>query len=775
MDASELDRAAEEERLARTLSEVHRQIDQLRGDLHQRRGDVVATRAEMWEDMPRVIRDFDDAVEFTQHQQILDRQERDFVLYRDMLPRLERMADSPYFGRIDFLEDGGEGETAPARQSEALYIGIAALIDSVNGEPIVYDWRAPVSGMFYDFEPGPAHYVAAGGEIRGELTRKRQYKIERGRLLYLFDTDVKIDDDLLQDILGQNVDRRMRAIVQSIQREQNQIIRDEAHRLLVVQGPAGSGKTSIALHRVAYFLYRYRDAMRSENIAVLSPNEIFNDYIGNVLPELGEENMRRMTVYEVAGRILSRPVERLEDQMEYLLSSPRDTAFATRVAGISFKGSPKFLALLTHFVAGLQQGEDAALKSVEFRGKTVITKEEMVRLLRETYDYLPYGKRLEKLKRRILYLLEPLEEERLKEIQAELENHPDHNRATRSEIRRMSKAQLREETLHLREELGELAAVDTLTLYLRLFSRSGLPILKSAGISLPANFNAIAADTRSRLGRGEIGYEDVGPLLYLNLAIGESQPMEDIKHVVVDETQDYSAVHFAALERLFSKATFTLLGDVNQAIHPYLHAPAFDEIEEAFNITGSHVMRLTRSYRNTQEIAAFAKGILEASDGPREPIEPIERTGPKPQLVHVPDEERLLEAVGDGVNALKHEGFDTVAVICRTAAEASRVYEGLRSKHSVTLLTQTDRSFTRGVVVIPSYLAKGLEFDAVILYDVSATTYAHEDEVKVLYTACTRALHRLILYYSGELCDLLADVDPSLAEAIEYAVAPKRR
>lgn len=795
MSDHQISRAAEEQRLAHTLKEVHRQIEALQEALAERRGQVVATRAEMWQDLPHVIQDFDEVVEFSQHQQLLDRQERDYVFYRNLLPRLERMADSPYFGRIDFKEDGsghpsGQQSGDVSSQSEAYYIGIASLVEEATGEHLVYDWRAPISGMFYDFEPGPAHYKAAGGIITGELTLKRQYKIVKGVLEYLFDTDVKIDDDVLQEILGKNVDRRMRAIVQSIQREQNQIIRDESHGLLVVQGPAGSGKTSIALHRVAYFLYRYRQTMGPEHIAVLSPNEIFNDYISNVLPELGEENMRQLTFQEVASRFLNAPVESLADQMEYLLARRGEKYFSSRTEGMAFKGSSVFLEILKRYIAHIEQGIGLPLKDVVFHGKTVIDRGEMIRLLRETYAYLPFVKRLEKLKRRILYLLEPYQERRMTELIAELEKDPNHNRSSRRELRRKARSVINEEIRPIHQQIDRMTSLNALDLYRALFGRSRRIKDVAKENELPKTWDAIAGETRFRLAQGYIGYEDVAPLLYLKLALGEADPMEDIQHVVVDESQDYSPVHLAAMRHLFSKATFTLLGDANQAVHPFVHAPALTQIDDAFDEKGAHIVRLTRSYRNTQEIAAFSKAILEAGPNPGEPIDPIERSGPKPELIqvtraagaadsgHATDTadttdaggsnaagaSQLVDAVVEGIDALNASGCETVAVICKTAVESEAVYAAVHTRRPVTLLTKDDHAFTRGNVIIPSYLAKGLEFDGVIVYDVSASAYNHEDERKVLYTACTRALHRLLLFYQGEMSPLLAAVDPDLYE-----------
>lgn len=288
---------AERRRLEATIDEIREQLQELHVVAKSRKEQVAATRRTLWQEGARAPTDFEDQVELVGQITELNREEMQHALYRRMVDRFERLMRSPYFARVDFR---AQGENDP----EAIYIGTSSLVDRESGEHWVYDWRAPISGMYYDYELGEAGYPCEDGRIEGEITLKRQYRIVDGKLVYLFDSGLKIDDEILQEMLSKHVDDRMRTIITSIQREQNRVIRDEHHRILFVQGPAGSGKTSIALHRVAYLLYRHRHTLAADNMIIFSPNRIFSDYIGEVLPELGEENVHQTTFDEYASERL---------------------------------------------------------------------------------------------------------------------------------------------------------------------------------------------------------------------------------------------------------------------------------------------------------------------------------------------------------------------------------------------------------------------------------------------------------------------------------------
>ena len=327
---------------------------------------------------------------------------------RRAINKLERMLKTPYFARIDFREHG-------TPTAEEIYIGIATLLDEA-GQPLIYDWRAPVCSMFYDYELGPAEYRCAAGVISGEITRKRQYKIEDGRLVYMFDCNVKIDDEILQEILSQHSDEKMRAIVTSIQREQNQVIRNEEHPVVLVQGAAGSGKTSIALHRAAYYLYKERDQITSKNILIFSPNQLFADYISNVLPELGEETALCTTFQDLVAPLLppGLSVEDRHNQLEFTLTTDGSAADRLREEKIYLQTTPEFLALIDDYQNYLT-ARGRPFSDLQFEGETILRQEEIRALYNDYYAYLPLKKRLQQLQRRAFYLLRPVAARKIKE------------------------------------------------------------------------------------------------------------------------------------------------------------------------------------------------------------------------------------------------------------------------------------------------------------------------------------------------------------------------
>ncbi len=739
-------------RLSRVLAEIHDQLDEARATLRHRKGQVITARASMWEDLPHQIQDFEDLIEMTQNQILLDAQEREYRQAAAKVRRLEKMAYSPYFGRIDFLEDG-------AARPERIYIGIASLTDEERGEHLVYDWRAPISSMFYDFERGRAEYATAAGTIRGTIELKRQYKIVKGRLEYLFDTDLKIDDDILQSTLAQRVDERMRAIVQSIQREQNRAIRDESHRVLIVRGPAGSGKTSVALHRIAFLLYRFRDELRSDQIVVLSPNELFSDYISGVLPELGEENMREETFTLYVRRFLGEgwQVEEAYRQIERLLAAGEEPEEG---AAIRFKASRRFFEALQRYVALIESGEGLPYEDVVHRGKVIASRDELVHLFRETYSYLPVAKRFDKVKRRILYLIEPLEGARAKEAEFELGQRDEHIHTPHKELRRLARIVAREEFRTLREQAEAWARCDVVGLYSRLFSDAALAA-RVIG-ELPPGWESICRATLASLERQFVAHEDAAPLFFLAVSLGFAAQAPDTRHVVIDEAQDYTLLHYAALAKLFPRASFTILGDWNQAIHPLAEGAAPGEVRQVMGAEEDALIELRKSYRSTLEISEFARAIL--AGGAAE-FEPVARHGEKPVLVEVSSPAELSGAVAREVERLRADGWESIAVICKTERESRELHARLEAalgNDRPRLVSPADRQFAQGLLVLPSYLAKGLEFDAVIIHDAGAGSYSRAGERKLLYTACTRALHRLVVCYAAPLSPLLAGVDPSL-------------
>lgn len=361
---------------------------------------------------------------------------------------------------MDFVEKGEE-------RAEKCYIGISNLINE-NFDFLIYDWRAPISSMFYDYEIGQAEFKCPEGIVEGELTLKRQYKINNGKIEYMFDSNLKIDDEVLQDILSKSTDTKMKGIVTTIQREQNKVIRNEEYRNLIVQGPAGSGKTSVALHRIAYLLYKHRDKITPKNIVIFSPNDIFNEYISDVLPELGEDNMCQTTFKEYMHKALGAGLskENYSEMMEYILASKKEADYQIRINNIKFKSSMEFIDILKRYVTFMEK-EDTNFKNIKFRGNLIISSQDLEELFYKDYVKLPRKRRLQKIRERILFLLKPYEEQRIEEVANELKDSGSY--LDKAEIIEHSTAMVKNELKEIYHEINRMTKFDLMGIYKKLF------------------------------------------------------------------------------------------------------------------------------------------------------------------------------------------------------------------------------------------------------------------------------------------------------------------
>lgn len=602
--------------------------------------------------------------------------------------RFKKMLDSPFFGRVDFLY---EGENEP----EIFYIGIGNFSEQTGGVPLVYDWRAPVCSLFYDYDKGPASYLAPAGELCGEIAAKWQYKIRRGKMIYEFESDIKIDDDILKEELGNNGSVQLKNIVRTIQKEQNTIIRNTWDKIMVIQGTAGSGKTSVALHRIAYLLYHDRKNLKSSNVLILSPNSVFSDYISHILPELGEENIQEMSFDLFAYKQLKDTVNDCEDkydQIEKMLLNPAEKK------SYKEKQSKEFLNRLEGYILTLED-ELMRFKDVEFRG-FVKTESEIIRLFYFKFMDIPLLSRMEAVAE---YFIDEVETLRNKDISDE-------------------------DREYLREKF--LSMYETRDLY-KLYSN----FLKEEGFrSLPN----VSYEKR------KLRYEDVYPVLYLKYRLQRQTANSRIKHLVVDEMQDYSRLQYLILQKMFS-CKMTILGDRAQTME--------DELSDAMaflpDIFGKNIRQIVmnKSYRSTVEIAEYANNISGISG-----VEVFERHGEPVTEKKVPSMEEALEEIAS-LLVHKLETIETAAVITRTEHEAFYVYQYLKKRlqqlrseteEVVFYIDKNSSSFSRGITVAPFYLAKGLEFDLVFsLFPEQKVSFL---DVQGRYIAATRALHQLFAY-----------------------------
>ncbi|RLQ94557.1 RNA polymerase recycling motor HelD [Falsibacillus albus] len=749
----------EQKRVDSVMEIIEEQIDRLEEETSRRRDEVVNIRRHFWDEVKVNTDTFDDYLEtiigLRQEAQALSVTQSTHRHAYNKLTALRRMHDAPYFGRIDLVE---EGESSP----EPIYIGISTLTDKEGDDFLIYDWRAPVSSVYYDYEPGPARYDTPGGEIKGELKKKWQYLIRGGELQSMFDTSLTIGDEILQQVLGKGTDKHMHNIVATIQQEQNRIIRHDKKRLLIVHGAAGSGKTSAALQRIAYLLYKYRDRLNADQIILFSPNSMFNSYVSNVLPELGEENMQQVTFQEYLVNRLSKEfqVEDPYEQLEYVLTASDDPLYETRVAGIHFKASNRFFEEI-HSYRGSLETSGMMFKNIVFRGEPIVTAEEMKEKFYKIHSSLRFHNRLEKLKEWLMKKMTEVEKgERTKpwvEEEIELLSNAEYHKmrtilAEKSGYKReeiadyevepeaLARLIVRRKFKPLRKRIRSLQFIDVKGMYRELFA--GRPLESR----IPDEWPGICKMTIELLNEGKLSYEDATPYLLLKELIYGFRINGSIKHILVDEAQDYSPFQFEFLKRLFPSAKMTVLGDFNQAI--FSHASEmtdFHDLESLYGPEETEVINMTRSYRSTKPIIEFTRSLVPNGDR----ILPFEREGKKPGLIQLQNQEELHHSIESKVAELRATGYHSIAVICKSAEESRRAYEGLSGIDGIKLMRKGAMEYEQGVVILPSYLSKGIEFDAVIVYDASEEAYGSENLRRTFYTVCTRAMHELQLYSLG--------------------------
>ncbi len=696
--------------------------------LARRKSELIATRKDMWEDT---------SIDMNQYFSSEVDQPVSYASSLMQVQQYKKCLSSPYFGRFDFREEG-------YHHSEKIYLGLTTLIDPQTDAVYVYDWRAPICSIFYQYELGQATYTAPIGEIGGEVCLKRQYKIQASQLKYFFDSSIVIKDQILQEILSHNTSVKMKTIVETIQKEQDSIIRDIDNELLIVQGVAGSGKTSIALHRVAFLLYDgLRSTLQSNNLLILSPNELFTSYISDVLPELGEENVEQKTFGEiVTGALAERfQVEAREEQLEALIELQHERGGRIRRQSVGFKGSSIFKQLLDRLLWHYEH-RLIPFGDVYYAGRVIENKHRLKCRLLNDKSGLPLAKRLQRLENSIWDKLHSLRSQRLAKIERIVQRSEGHD----LEIKSFSRLLSIKESKTLRQYLQKFTKVDYWQVYTRLFNDPKLFFTLAQGLELPAGIEEIIAATEQSLQAGKIPFEDCAPLLYLKFKIEGSELFPDIKQVVIDEAQDYYPIQYEIFKLLFPEAKYTVLGDIQQTLEKKADVTLYEEIKTIFNKPKTTKLFLNKSYRSSYEINQFTKGLL---DVPQDYLS-FERYEEEPRVVYQETRHLLDQKIIRDIATCQDMGYQTVAIICKTFREAEEIYTRLEGQVGVRLLRREEGKVEKGVMIIPAYLAKGLEFDVVLVYGVNQENYTTEFDRKLLYISCTRAQHRLMLYYWGE-------------------------
>ena len=599
--------------------------------------------------------------------------------------RLTKILAIPYFGRIDFLEKKENSKVMPT------YIGIHTFYDPESRATLIHDWRAPVSSMFYDHELGEAGYRSPSGEIKGVISLKRQYRIRGGKMEFMIESALTVHDDILQKELSSNADDKMKNIVATIQREQNQIIRNEDIRTLIIQGVAGSGKTSIALHRIAYLLYTFRDSISSKDILIISPNKVFSDYISNVLPELGEETVPETSMEQILSGVL-------EHKYKYqtyfgLVNELLEKPSSSLIDRIAYKASFGFISELDKFILHI---ENTYFKAADVKLTKYITipapfiEEQYLR-----FNRYPIRRRFDAMAD---YMLDMLK------IQYTFTVTTTGRNLLKKEIRLM------------------FAGNNDIQVYKDFFKWT----------NNPGMFKMRKGHT--------LEYSDLAPLAYLHLALegNGNQPFR-VKHLLIDEMQDYSPIQYKVIQKLFP-CRKTVLGDAGQSVNPYGSSTA-ETIQKS--LTASEIMKLCKSYRSTFEITDFAQKIH-----PNAELEPVARHGEKPQILQFGSAVEELSGIMGLISTYRKSGYKSLGIICKTEQQAREMADMLKSyANDISFLSSQSSAFVQGIVITSAHMAKGLEFDEVIIPQTDERNYRSEIDKSMLYVAVTRAMHRLTLTF----------------------------
>ena len=720
MGNNQTEKAFEEKRLAQTISLAEEQLKQAKEAADKKKSEIIEAKKDVRENTEHGITSlytsdgFEALVELSQYinpvtDKIIDYEEEEHKILL-----LEKMIKSPYFARIDFKFDDED-------EFEKIYIGRSSLRKNSYQEMYVYDWRSPIASVFYRFMTGEAFYDAPCGRVTGELNLKRQYEIKNGTLEYFFDSDVQIVDEFLRQLLSQNTTAKMKAIVETIQHEQDVVIRDMENDLLMVQGVAGSGKTSIALHRAAYLMYQgLQTKLSANNIMIISPNSIFEQYISNVLPELGEDNVISSVFEDILSALLNgRKIQSRNNFLENLIVNSKYKEISRN--SIEFKTSSFFREILDQFLIDIPR-QWIEFEDVYYEGKCVVSGQ----ILKDKIlgrPETPLGIKLEQLED---YILE--------------------------QIFGTGKGRGHKEEKNLiKQEIQKFIKIDIVELYKILFSNEAYFYSLLQNSNLSQGIKSIWEYTRENLEADRLYYDDAIAIAYLYLKIYGTNKYKNIKQVVIDEAQDYYPLQYEIFNLLFSNAKFTILGDMKQTLAKKEDISFYEQIQKILNKKKSSLIMLDKSFRCTNEILNFSLKFIEQSSQ----IKSFNRNGDSPKVYIADNSEIFIDEIVKEIKLCQEKGFQSICLICKTEKNSIYLFNKIKHKLDIQLIKNGSVSDLQGVFILPVYMSKGLEFDTVLICDADSQNYHDEDDKNLLYVACTRALHKLSLFCENEVSPLI--------------------
>lgn len=706
-----------------------------------KRNDLITARKDMYDNTIHSSNDFDKLSDAVQYLSSLEVQTNDYRSIDARINKYEKMLNTPYFARIDFTEEGCD--------LESIYIGLGNLADNKTHQVYICDWRAPISSIFYRYGLGKASYKAPYGMISGDIQLKRQFDIKNGELKHFLDSSLTIMDDILKLALSQNSSPKMKNIVETIQREQDIIIRDIENDVLIVQGVAGSGKTSIALHRVAFLLYHGLNTnLKINNIVLIAPNTLFEKYIDNVLPELGEKNIKTLTQEDIFNDVFenSLKINNRNSLIEKIVNIPDLEKKTLIKSSMNFKLSKDFILILERFL-DYYTHRMIEFSDVYYNSDCIVNRHLLKDELIKYNNNMPLEKSLATIEARITSKIHELRKMRLVKLEKFVSNYPEHSFEIKSYARLLS---LKESSV-LKKEIYKFTRIDALQMYKKLIRNKYLFYKLSYGINLPENIETILSFTNNNLENSFLEYEDGMALLYLKLKMSGCSLYKDVKQVVVDEAQDYYPLQYEILKRAFKDAKYTIMGDINQSIEKEANLSIYDDIKAVLNKKRCSTVFMKKSFRCSYEISRFSSYFIDETID----IESVDRHEDKPKVHSAIDHAQLEASIIDEIIECRKAGYESIAIICKSMSDSENLYNKIGIKAGAILINSNSYEISAGVSILPIYMAKGLEFDAVILYQTNDDNYNNIYDKKLLYIGCTRALHKLSMFYIGEISRLI--------------------